>query len=239
MAATIALNHNELPHKVYQDDFRPGRGNALQAAVASIFGLDLGTVPNFVVLPEGYETAIENFCKERCGTSVKLKLQQQGDDTTTATIDRYEGQLCLLRGKSPRGDHGHVVVARRIVQGECGESTDNVRTGGFEMIHDPHPDETFLDENEPFGWCMFFEDSAKKEPKSQGGLPAEGTEWPKLVGKDIKVAERFLRDAHGPKLEIVEVLEGSMVTMDYRIDRVRLFVDEKTQTTVVEVPVVG
>jgi hypothetical protein len=59
------------------------------------------------------------------------------------------------------------------------------------------------------------------------------------VGKDIKVAERFLRDAHGPKLEIVEVLEGSMVTMDYRIDRVRLFVDEKTQTTVVEVPVVG
>lgn len=239
MAATRALKHKDLPHKVYQDDFRPGRGNALQAAVASIFGLDLGTVPNFVVLPEGYEKAIENFCKERGGTSVKLKLQQQGDDTTTTTIDGYEGQLCLLRGKSPRGDHGHVVVARRIGQGESGESTIGVRTGGFEMVHDPHPDETFLDESEPFGWCMFFGDPAGNDPESQGKLPAEGTEWPELVGKDIKVAERFLRDAHGPELEVVEVLEGSMVTMDYRIDRVRLFVDEKTQTTVVEVPRLG
>lgn len=236
MAATGTSKHTNLPRKVYQDDLRPGRGNALQAAVASIFGLDLGTVPNFVVLPEGYETAIESFCRERGGTSVKLELRQ-GDNTTT--IDRYEGQLCLLRGKSPRGDHGHVVVAKRTGRGESGDETANGSSGGFEMVHDPHPDETFLDDSEPYGWCMCFEDSAGTDPESRGRLPAEGAEWPALVGKDAKAAERFLRDAHGPELEIAEVSEGSMVTMDYRIDRVRLFVDKKTPATVVEVPRVG
>eukprot|EP00978_Attheya_sp_CCMP212_P012036 scaffold29834_cov43-Attheya_sp.AAC.2 len=58
-----------------------------------------------------------------------------------------DGSLCILRGKSPRGDHGHVVVARVALYAHQ----------GFDMIHDPHPDNTFLDSQEAFGWCMFFE----------------------------------------------------------------------------------
>jgi hypothetical protein len=38
--------------KVYQDDFSPGRGNALQSAVASIFNLALKDVPNFIKMPD-------------------------------------------------------------------------------------------------------------------------------------------------------------------------------------------
>ena len=46
--------------------------------------------------------------------------------------EKYNGKCCVLRGVSPRGDHGHVVVARyREELNDC------------EMIHDPHPDETY------------------------------------------------------------------------------------------------
>ena len=137
----------ELPKKVFQDDFRPGRGNALQAAVASIFGLELASVPNFVELSEGYESAIQSFCRDRDDRTsmVKIKLTSAGEEIEDADQHQYGGKLCILRGKSPRGDFGHVVVARR-----------NSKVGGFEMIHDPHPNETFLDESEKFGWCMFF-----------------------------------------------------------------------------------
>lgn len=146
MVLLAAAKDGDLPRKVYQDDFRPGRGNALQAAVASIFGLDLTEVPNFVELPEGYENAIQKFCGERGGRSIKIKLG--GDDDK---LNLYDGQFCVLRGKSPRGDFGHVVVARKTKD-------------GFAMIHDPHPDDTFLDTNEAFGWCMFFDDSSSDDP---------------------------------------------------------------------------
>mmetsp|Transcript_16928 Transcript_16928/g.38828 ORF Transcript_16928/g.38828 Transcript_16928/m.38828 type:complete len:169 (+) Transcript_16928:185-691(+) len=139
--------NNGLPRKIFQDDFRHGKGNALQAAVASIFGLELIDVPNFVELPEGYEIAIERFCRDRSHACFKIKIN---DDCKVD--DKHDGRLCLLRGKSPRGDFGHVVVARRKKV-----NNETVLNGGeFEMVHDPHPDETFLDEGEPFGWCMFL-----------------------------------------------------------------------------------
>ena len=50
--------------KVYQDDFSSAKGNALQAAVASIFDLSLDQVPNFIESPEGYESAIETFYQQ-------------------------------------------------------------------------------------------------------------------------------------------------------------------------------
>jgi len=58
--------------------------------------------------------------------------------------EEYNNNICILRGKSPRGDFGHVVVAKHITDGK------------FEMLHDPHPDETFLDIAEAYGWCLFF-----------------------------------------------------------------------------------
>mmetsp|Transcript_7193 Transcript_7193/g.16256 ORF Transcript_7193/g.16256 Transcript_7193/m.16256 type:complete len:149 (-) Transcript_7193:331-777(-) len=143
MTATTVWN-DELPRKVFQDDFRPGRGNALQAAVASIFGLELSDVPYFVELPEGYESAIRSFSHDRNRSCIKIRL-----DDGVQLDEKYGGRLCLLRGKSSRGDFGHVVVARR-------DNDKSLVVGEFQMMHDPHPDETFLDESEQFGWCMFF-----------------------------------------------------------------------------------
>jgi succinyl-CoA synthetase beta subunit len=54
-----------------------------------------------------------------------------------------------------------------------------------------------------------------------------------LVGKSVEEAKKvILKDK--PEAKIIVVLAGSIVTMDYRTDRVRLFVD-----TVAEVPIVG
>ena len=128
------------PTKVFQDNFTPAHGNALQAAVASIFGLSLQSVPNFIESPEGYEAAIAKFYQqgEKKGKCVKIKL----DDNKIS--HEYKDKICILRGKSPRGNFGHVVVARQLTHGE------------FEMLHDPHPEGTFLDETEAYGWCLFF-----------------------------------------------------------------------------------
>ena len=164
-----------LVKKVYQDDFSPARGNALQAAVASIFGLALHDVPNFIESPQGYDASIKCFYHERTktissssdggvdgGVCTKIKLEKMpssndddnlyrgekknsidGNDNNTHLED-FIDKICILRGKSPRGDFGHVVVARYN------------KGGRFEMMHDPHPEGTFLDESEEFGWCMFF-----------------------------------------------------------------------------------
>lgn len=131
------------PTKVYQDNFSPGKGNALQAAVASMFGQSLHDVPNFIITSkQGYEVAIRDYYqhKEANGECVKIKLSTNNDNIP----EIYNNKICILRGKSPRGEHGHVVVAK------------HVQFGQFEMLHDPHPDETFLDKSEAFGWCLFF-----------------------------------------------------------------------------------
>jgi hypothetical protein len=143
---------------VHQTDFSPGRGNALQAAVASILGLELNQVPNFIEMPNGYDAAIREFCQEQHGLNcIKINLVVESSNDSRSDVINIQstavsvgGKLCVLRGKSPRGDFGHVVIAKKRM-----DNTD-ASNQQFEMIHDPHPDSTFLDESEAFGWCMFF-----------------------------------------------------------------------------------
>lgn len=127
----------ESPDKVFQDDFSPAKGNALQACVASLFQQPLQEVPNFIALDCGYEEGIQTYLRPLNYLALKKKISDVSAED--------EGRLCILRGKSPRGSFGHVVVAR-VGQG-----------GQYEMIHDPHPDGTFLDTSEASGWCMLFE----------------------------------------------------------------------------------
>ena len=64
-------------------------------------------------------------------------------------------------------------------------------------------------------------------------MPTNKEEWPELTGKtgeDAKAA--ILKD--DSKLQVDVLPEGSMVTMDYRLDRVRVFVDDAN--VVVSVP---
>lgn len=140
MVKSLSLLEN--PSKIYQDNFDPAKGNALQACIASIFsGCKLCDVPNFLEDSRGYEVSIKSFCEEGGVDAIKIPIRQE--IYHDQQYNKFNKKLCLLRGKSPRGNFGHVVVARYL-----GDR--------FDMIHDPHPDETMLDTNEAFGWCFFF-----------------------------------------------------------------------------------
>eukprot|EP00536_Pseudo-nitzschia_multiseries_P000296 jgi/Psemu1/299950/fgenesh1_kg.4_\ len=71
-------------------------------------------------------------------------------------------------------------------------------------------------------------------------LPSCGETFPDLVGKTVKEAFLFFIKTYGKGyLCLPIVVEGSFVTEDFRCDRIRLWVDKKTQTTIVAEPRVG
>ena len=49
--------------------------------------------------------------------------------------------------------------------------------------------------------------------------------WPQLVGMDGEAAKAQLEQEY-PEMRVQVVPYGSMVTMDYREDRIRIYVDE-------------
>mmetsp|Transcript_39115 Transcript_39115/g.72912 ORF Transcript_39115/g.72912 Transcript_39115/m.72912 type:complete len:146 (+) Transcript_39115:53-490(+) len=112
--------------EVKQTIFTAGAGNALQAAVASIVREPLEKVPNFLEDPSGYDKACQAWLATRGMAWSKLVLEdgRLPADAAAASV----GKLCVLRGTSPRGDHGHVVVARATPD-------------GFHLLHDPFPGE--------------------------------------------------------------------------------------------------
>nr|1TO1_I Chain I, chymotrypsin inhibitor 2 [Hordeum vulgare subsp. vulgare] len=62
------------------------------------------------------------------------------------------------------------------------------------------------------------------------------TEWPELVGKSVEEAKKvILQDK--PAAQIIVLPVGTIVTMEARIDRVRLFVDRLDN--IAQVPRVG
>ncbi len=58
-------------------------------------------------------------------------------------------------------------------------------------------------------------------------MDGELQEWPNLVGIDADKAVETIKALH-PNLNAIKVPSGSMVTMDYRTDRVRVFYDSYT-----------
>lgn len=60
--------------------------------------------------------------------------------------------------------------------------------------------------------------------------------WPELVGKKSKVAEKIVEKENN-YVDAVVVPEGSVVTADFRCDRVRIWVDQNYIVT--RVPIIG
>ena len=52
------------------------------------------------------------------------------------------------------------------------------------------------------------------------------TEWPELVGKPGEEAKKIIEEEKGDEVRRIQVIpNGHMVTMDFRMDRVRVFED--------------
>ncbi|CAE7342678.1 unnamed protein product [Symbiodinium necroappetens] len=125
--------------EVQQTIFTAGAGNALQAAVASIVRRPLDEVPNFLEDPAGYDKACQTWLAAQRMTWRKISLE---DGRLPRDAVTCVGKLCVLRGTSPRGDHGHVVVARACETG----------------LHDPYPGELAADMlKPPFVWAAVIE----------------------------------------------------------------------------------
>jgi hypothetical protein len=82
------------------------------------------------------------------------------------------------------------------------------------------------------------DNSNKVEEGTMGSysLPAK-TNWPELLGQNGEAAKATIEMETGGKVNVQIVPDGSMVTEDYRLDRVRIFVDE--EGNVVRSPNIG
>lgn len=96
----------------------PERGNCLQAALASVFELDLEDVPHFVAM-SGQDWWPSLF-RWLAGRNIAVEYINAPFEPLNA--------LYLKVGKSPRGQFPHVVVCRN-----------------GEVLHDPHPDGTGIE----------------------------------------------------------------------------------------------
>jgi hypothetical protein len=123
-----------------QTDCTPERGNALQACVASILDLPLAATPNFIAASGG---DYWNAMLEHAATLQLSLLKVALDSLGQLPYPTSEGSLCILRGTSPRGGHGHVVVASVAADGRS-----------LVPVYDPHPNGSFL--APPLAWAAFY-----------------------------------------------------------------------------------
>ncbi|VAH12493.1 unnamed protein product [Triticum turgidum subsp. durum] len=79
-------------------------------------------------------------------------------------------------------------------------------------------------------------EEAKKGNTDTGDHHNQKTEWPELVGKSVEEAKKVIMQDKS-EAQIVVLPVGTIVTMEYRIDRVRLFVDSLDK--IAQVPRVG
>jgi hypothetical protein len=114
---------------VYQTDFTPSKGNALQACIATILKLELEKVPNFIAQTEDIYDSLRKFLASYGLGFMKIMLE----DGNLPFAPGGDRTICLLAGDSPRGSHRHVVVAE-LAQGSTKPAP----------IFDPHPSAHYL-----------------------------------------------------------------------------------------------
>ena len=131
-----------------QTDTTPSHGNALQACVASLLGLEMEAVPNFVAAPEGYWDAMLAHAATLGLSLLKVPLTNGKLGFASNPSTR-----CLVRGDSPRGAHGHVVLAAVAPDGVS-----------LQDVHDPHPAGGFL--ASPAAWAAFYVSNTPAAPLS-------------------------------------------------------------------------
>lgn len=134
---------------VLQTDCTPASGNALQACVAAMFNLPLQHVPNFTTDSRGYMAALTEWCFFK---GWKISRQESYSTGSIAPLPAA-GSICIIRGKSPRGDFGHVVVGQ-VRDHQLDDGGAAGEGDWYEILMDPHPDGTGI-HGSP-GWVALF-----------------------------------------------------------------------------------
>jgi hypothetical protein len=126
-----------------------GRGNALQACVATALGVrDLSLVPNFIEAPD-YMASLSGFLELNVPRLAFVKvdlsklLQPDPGQSSRLSLSTAPGTLCVLVGRSPRGEHKHCVLGR-VAEDGC----------TIKVVHDPFPQGGGV--VAPYSWAGFF-----------------------------------------------------------------------------------
>ena len=123
--------------RAMQTIVEPPHGNALQACVATVLAKPLDDVPNFVTSTDYWAAMLEH------ANTLGLSLLKVPLDGGRLPFPSLPGTLCIARGTSPRGDHGHVVVATVAPDGVS-----------LEYVHDPFSGGGYLSGDA--SWAAFY-----------------------------------------------------------------------------------
>ena len=111
VARRLANLRRNMVTRVLQTVLEPPHGNALQACAASILGKALDGVPNFVEADDYWQAMLDH------ASSIGLSVIKVPLTDGKLPFPSASGTFCIARGTSPRGAHGHVIVAAVAADG--------------------------------------------------------------------------------------------------------------------------
>lgn len=113
-------------------------GNCWQTCIACVLDMELEEVPHFAAMGvhwwDKFQTWLSNY------NYFAIEILCDSDNTPMYPVPA--DITCILSGKSPRGEWNHAVVGITKDLKEKGKE----RTNRFEFLHDPHPDNTFIED---------------------------------------------------------------------------------------------
>lgn len=125
----------------------PDVGNCFQTAVASVFGLPLEEVPHFCS-EENWWDSFQYWLQNRGMYAIEFQFE---DGRWPSDVTTVPGNIhCLISGKSPRGEFNHTVVGLTRIREDLFD---------IELLHDPHPDNTFIRTAESVIFLAVFDPS--------------------------------------------------------------------------------
>lgn len=120
-----------IPLRFYrQTIFGSVEGDCDRTCLATLIGMHPHDIPNFAALQDQWGEACAAWLAERGWHRAAYNVPRP--DVSAWWIERG---IHIAVGKSPRGDYNHAVLIY----------VTDVNPFTFTFVHDPHPDDTFLD----------------------------------------------------------------------------------------------
>jgi hypothetical protein len=165
------------------------KGDALQACFASLLGLQLSDVPNFILEPD-YLQAIQTYLRKRGLGFLKVSFDESVRKGFGTLPFNLQGVPCIVVGISPLGGIR-----------QCCVGVANT-TNQISVLHDPHPDtDGFVEGSGPI-WAGFFVSRLHPPPFASRVLQTEfGTKgnalqacFASLLGRKMADIPNFIQE---------------------------------------------
>lgn len=119
--------------------FTEGIGDCVRTCIASLLDMSIDDVPNFMDNADDWYTPAKRWLKDRGKKFIELRYYNEIGDPLTdmVTLNRAwvgDGEYVMLLGKSPRPKKDGSTKYHAVVGQTSG--------WGFDIVHDPHPDNT-------------------------------------------------------------------------------------------------